>query len=51
MKLSFFGDTVLDRPYHIDFNIEEFVFNLETPLSCKGIPARDKVNICQEVSV
>ncbi|MCH9739961.1 MAG: CapA family protein [Epsilonproteobacteria bacterium] len=50
MKLSFFGDTVLDKPYHLDFNIDKFVFNLETPLSCEGTPARHKVNICQEGS-
>ena len=50
MKLSFFGDTVLDKPYYIDFEIEEFIFNLETPLSCKGTPAKGKVNICQEQS-
>jgi poly-gamma-glutamate synthesis protein (capsule biosynthesis protein) len=50
MKLSFFGDTVLDRVYKIDFEIDNYIFNLETPLSCKGIPARDKVNICQNSS-
>jgi poly-gamma-glutamate synthesis protein (capsule biosynthesis protein) len=50
MKLSFFGDTVLNRAYRIDFEIDRFVFNLETPLSCIGTPARNKVNICQERS-
>ena len=50
MKLSFFGDTVLDKPYHLDFDIDSFVFNLETPLSCDGIPAQNKVNICQKKS-
>ncbi len=50
MKLSFFGDTVLDKVYKIDFDIDEFIFNLETPLSCDGIPAKFKVNICQEKS-
>jgi len=50
MKLLFFGDTVLDKPYKIDFEIDEFVFNLETPLSCKGEIAKNKVNICQEGS-
>lgn len=50
MKLSFFGDTVLDRAYEIDFDIDEFIFNLETPLSCDGVPAKFKVNICQEKS-
>ena len=50
MKLSFFGDTVLDKPYKIDFYIDEFIFNLETPLSCDGVPAKFKVNICQKKS-
>jgi len=50
VKLSFFGDTVLDKAYNIDFKIDKFVFNLETPLSCEGTPALHKVNICQERS-
>ena len=50
MKLSFFGDTVLDKPYKIDFDIDKFIFNLETPLSCEGRPAKFKVNICQKKS-
>ena len=49
-KLSFFGDTVLDKAYKIEFDIDEFIFNLETPLSCEGIIAKNKVNICQEKS-
>ena len=49
-KLTFLGDTVLDKPYSIEFDIDEFVFNLETPLSCKGTIAKNKVNICQEKS-
>ena len=50
MRLDFFGDTVLDKPYHLDFFVEHFVLNLETPLSCEGKPALHKVNICQEGS-
>ena len=50
MKLSFFGDTVLDKAYKIDFEIDKFVFNLESPLSCDGTPALHKVNICQDSS-
>ncbi|NEW60263.1 CapA family protein [Sulfurovum sp. bin170] len=50
MKLSFFGDTVLDKAYKIDFEIDKFVFNLESPLSCEGTPALHKVNICQDSS-
>ncbi len=50
MKLYFFGDTVLDQVYQIDFDMDAFVLNLETPLSCEGTPAKDKVNLCQEGS-
>jgi len=50
MTLTFFGDTVLDKPYRLDFDFEKFIFNLETPLSCEGTPARNKVNICQKES-
>ena len=50
MKLSFFGDTILDKPYQLNFKIEHFIFNLETPLSCEGTPALNKVNICQDNS-
>jgi poly-gamma-glutamate synthesis protein (capsule biosynthesis protein) len=49
-SISFFGDTVLDKPYRIDFDIDEYIINLETPLSCKGTPAKFKVNICQKRS-
>ena len=50
MTLTFFGDTVLDKPYKLNFKFEQFIFNLETPLSCDGIPALNKVNICQKES-
>lgn len=49
-KLTFLGDIVLDKPYKIEFDIDEFIFNLETPLSCKGTIAKNKVNICQDKS-
>jgi len=48
MKITFFGDTLLDRVYDIDLNIDDFILNLEAPLSCRGEPAKFKVNLCQE---
>ena len=48
MKLTFFGDTLLDRVYSIDLDIDNFILNLESPLSCKGTPAKYKVNLCQK---
>ena len=50
MKLNFLGDTVLNKGYNINFKIDKFIFNLETPLSCNGTPAKNKVNICQKRS-
>jgi len=48
MKISFFGDTILDRVYNIDLQIDKFILNLEAPLSCRGEPAKFKVNLCQD---
>ena len=50
MKLSFLGDVVLNKEYSIDFPLQDFIFNLEHPLSCDGIPAKNKVNKCEERS-
>lgn len=50
MKLSFLGDVVLNKEYSIDLPLDEFIFNLEHPLSCEGIPAKNKVNKCEERS-
>jgi len=46
--MFFLGDVVLDKPYRIDFTMDDFVFNLEYPLSCEGIPAKNKINLCQD---
>jgi len=48
--MTFLGDVYLDKVYDIKFELNDFIFNLEYPLSCKGIPAQDKVNLCQEKS-
>jgi poly-gamma-glutamate synthesis protein (capsule biosynthesis protein) len=48
MKISFFGDTVLDRVYKVNLNIDIYVLNMEAPLSCIGEPAKFKVNLCQD---
>ena len=50
MKLSFLGDVVLNKAYKVDLSLEAFIFNLEHPLSCDGIPAKYKVNKCEERS-
>jgi len=31
MKISFFGDTVLDRVYKVNLNIDRYVLNMEAP--------------------
>jgi len=45
MKISFLGDVVLDQPYKVDVALDDFVFNLEYPLSTSGTPARNKINL------
>lgn len=45
MKISFLGDVVLDRSYKVDVALDNFVFNLECPLSTSGIPAKNKINL------
>ncbi len=48
--MYFLGDVFLDKTYKIDFELDDFIFNLEYPLSCKGIPAKNKINLCQDKS-
>jgi poly-gamma-glutamate synthesis protein (capsule biosynthesis protein) len=50
MKLSFLGDVVLNKEYTVDLPLQNFIFNLEHPLSCEGVPAKHKVNKCEERS-
>ncbi len=50
MKLSFLGDVVLNKEYKVDLPLQNFIFNLEHPLSCEGVPAKHKVNKCEERS-
>ena len=50
MKLSFLGDVVLDKAYSVNLSLGDFIFNLEHPLSCVGIPVKNKVNICADRS-
>lgn len=45
--LNILGDVFLDKEYGIDIELENFIFNLEYPLSSEGIPAKNKVNLCQ----
>ena len=50
MNLDFLGDVYLDKQYSIDLKLENFIFNLEYPLSTKGIPAKNKVNLGEDIS-
>ena len=49
-KLTFFGDVYLDKPFSIDDPPENFVFNLEYPISERGTPLINKVNLRQKRS-
>lgn len=48
--ISFFGDVYLDKKYTLNFEFNDYIFNLEYPLSRKGKPAQDKVNLGQNKS-
>ena len=45
MKLNFLGDVYLDNIYKINFKLDNYIFNLEYPLSTSGTPAKNKVNL------
>lgn len=49
-KISFLGDVVLDKEYIVNIPLDSFIFNLEHPLSCDGVPAQNKVNFCSDKS-
>ncbi len=49
-KLTFFGDVFLKKQYKVDIELDDFIFNLEYPLSCDGIPAKNKINLCHDKS-
>lgn len=49
-KLDFLGDVYLDKAYDVDLNLNDFIFNLEFPLSTSGIPAKDKINLGMDTS-
>ncbi len=48
--MRFLGDVFIDKTYDVDIELDNFVFNLEYPLSCHGKPAKNKVNLCQRKS-
>jgi poly-gamma-glutamate capsule biosynthesis protein CapA/YwtB (metallophosphatase superfamily) len=48
--LQFTGDVYLDKAYKVEFSIENYVLNLEYPLSKVGEPAKGKVNLGQNTS-
>jgi len=50
MRLSFLGDVYLDKPYEVDLHLDDFIFNLESPLSKAGTPAKGKINLGIEKS-
>jgi len=49
MKIHFLGDVFLDKKYNVDLELENFIFNLEYPLSKKGIPAKNKINLGSDI--
>lgn len=49
-KLDFLGDVYLDKIYNVDLNLNDFIFNLEFPLSTSGVPAKNKINLGMDTS-
>jgi len=50
VKIDFLGDVYLDKQYDIEIDLNQYIFNLEYPLSTSGIPANNKVNLGVDVS-
>lgn len=50
MSLKILGDVYLDKIYNSDITLEDFIFNLEYPLSINGIPAKNKINLGSSAS-
>lgn len=49
-KLTFLGDVFLDKQYKCDINLGSFIFNLEYPISNRGKPYPNKINLVQDKS-
>lgn len=47
MNINFLGDVYLDRSYLVNITLDNFIFNLEYPLSVEGTPALSKINLGQ----
>jgi len=43
--MKFLGDVFLDKAYKVDIDLDDFIFNLEYPLSISGEPAKNKINL------
>lgn len=50
MKLQFIGDVYLKEKKYVDFELDNYICNLEYPLSKNGIPAKNKINLGQNKS-
>lgn len=44
-KISFLGDVFLDKPYKVDVSLDNFIFNLEYPITLYDVPENGKVNL------
>lgn len=48
--ITFTGDVYLDKPYKVDVDVANVVINLEHPISKRGEPVLNKINVRQEES-
>ena len=48
--INFLGDVYLDKAYKLNIELNNIIFNLEYPISSRGIPLKDKVILHQNKS-
>ncbi|MGE4444882.1 MAG: CapA family protein [Candidatus Altimarinota bacterium] len=48
--IQFLGDVYLDKKYNSNINLDNYIFNLEYPISNRGTPAKNKINLIQNTS-
>lgn len=48
--IQILGDVYLDQVYKSDLELNNFIFNLEYPISSRGMPHKNKINLIQKES-
>ncbi len=48
--IQFLGDVYLDKKYNSNIELDNYIFNLEYPISNRGTPTKNKINLIQDTS-